>query len=105
MDTDRFTLRDVYRTMLRRRFLPGTPESIADHLAHRFTRGAADGFMLAFSSLPVGLEEFVDLVVPELRRRGVYRGEYVGETLRENMGLPAPPSRYTTVDQPHRGER
>ena len=94
VDTDRFTLRDVYRTMLRRRFLPGTPESIADFMTHRHARGAADGFMLAFSSLPVGLEEFVDHVVPELRRRGAYRGELVGETLRENLGLPVPPSRY-----------
>nr|WP_179757180.1 NtaA/DmoA family FMN-dependent monooxygenase [Kineococcus aurantiacus] len=93
----RRTLRDVYRTLLRRRFLPGTPAQVADHMQERFTRGAADGFMLAFSSLPEGIEEFVDTVVPELRRRGVYRGEYRGETLRENLGLDVPSSRWTQV--------
>jgi FMN-dependent oxidoreductase (nitrilotriacetate monooxygenase family) len=89
-----FTLREVNRAMLRRRFFPGTPDKIADWMAERFTGGTADGFMLAFSSIPVGVEQFVELVVPELKKRGVYTGEYRGATHRENLGLPVPPSRY-----------
>jgi FMN-dependent oxidoreductase (nitrilotriacetate monooxygenase family) len=92
------TLRDVYRTLLRRRFLPGTAEQIAGRLAERYRAGAADGFMLAFSSVPAGVDDFVDQVVPELRRLGVYRGEYTGETLRDHLGLARPESRYRKED-------
>ncbi|TQS42008.1 LLM class flavin-dependent oxidoreductase [Cryptosporangium phraense] len=90
----RFTLRQINRAMLRSRFLVGTPDTIADFIEKRFTGGAADGFMLAFSSIPVGVEQFVELVVPELKKRGVYTGEYRGTTHRENLGLPVPRSRY-----------
>lgn len=93
-DPERFTLRDLYRTMLRRRFLPGTPEQVADWMVERFENGAADGFTLAFSSVPAGLEEFVEQVVPLLVRRGALPPELPAATLRENMGLPVPPSRY-----------
>ncbi|WP_051570732.1 LLM class flavin-dependent oxidoreductase [Cryptosporangium arvum] len=89
-----FTLREVNRALLRRRFLVGTPDTIADWMTERYRAGAADGFMLAFSSIPVGVDQFVDLVVPELTKRGVYSGEYRGRTHRENLGLPVPPSRY-----------
>ena len=44
--------------------------------------------------LPGGLNDFVDMVVPELQRRGLFRTEYEGTTLRENLGLQRPPSRY-----------
>ncbi|WP_211298834.1 NtaA/DmoA family FMN-dependent monooxygenase [Kineococcus rhizosphaerae] len=94
MDRERFTLRELYRTMLRRRFLPGTPEQVADWMTERFTHGAADGFTLAFSSLPAGLEEFAETVVPLLVARGVLAAELPAATLRENLGLPVPPSRY-----------
>jgi alkanesulfonate monooxygenase len=47
--------------------------------------------------LPGGLDDFVDLVIPELQSRGLFRTEYEGATLRENMGLKRPPSRYTTA--------
>jgi FMN-dependent oxidoreductase (nitrilotriacetate monooxygenase family) len=93
-DPERFTLRDLYRTMLRGRFLPGTPEQVADWMVERFEAGAADGFTLAFSSLPAGLEEFAEQVVPLLVRRGALAAELPAATLRENMGLPVPPSRY-----------
>lgn len=89
-----FTLRELYRTILRRRFLPGTPETIADWLEERFTQGAADGFMIAFSSVPRGVDQFVDQVVPELVRRGIYRTDYRGTTLRDNLGLTRPESRF-----------
>jgi hypothetical protein len=44
--------------------------------------------------LPGGIDDFVDLVIPELQSRGLFRGDYEGATLRENMGLQRPPSRY-----------
>jgi FMN-dependent oxidoreductase (nitrilotriacetate monooxygenase family) len=78
-------------------FVTGTPEHIADVLEEWFTTGAADGFNLLPAYTPGGLEDFVDLVVPELQRRGLFRTEYEGRTLRENLGLPRPSSRYTMV--------
>ena len=57
------------------------------------TRGS-DGFTLQFPYLPQGLDDFVDRVVPELQRRGLFRRAYEGATLRENLGLPRPENRY-----------
>jgi len=53
-----------------------------------------DGFLFHASTLPGGLDDFVELVVPELQGRGLFRTEYEGTTLRENLGLPRPVSRY-----------
>ncbi len=53
-----------------------------------------DGFLVHPPYLPGGLDDFVDLVIPELQSRGLFRSEYEGATLRENLGLPRPPSRY-----------
>ena len=50
--------------------------------------------MLTFSLIPDGLDDFIALVLPELRRRGLFREEYTGRTLREHLGLPRPTSRY-----------
>ena len=55
---------------------------------------AADGFNIMFPYVPEGLDDFVDLVVPELQRRGIFRREYEGRTLRENLGLPRPANRF-----------
>jgi FMN-dependent oxidoreductase (nitrilotriacetate monooxygenase family) len=76
------------------RYAIGTPEAIADTIEHWFRNGAADGFNLMPDVLPSGLETFVGHVVPELRRRGIFRHHYSGRTLREHFGLPRPPSRY-----------
>lgn len=65
--------------------LVGTPASIADKLELFMDEGGADGFMLIATYTPGCFEEFVDLVVPELQRRGRYRTEYAGATLRENL--------------------
>ncbi|MDQ3936812.1 MAG: LLM class flavin-dependent oxidoreductase [Actinomycetota bacterium] len=70
--------------------LVGTPASIADELEAWMDAGAADGFNVMFPYLPGGLDDFVDLVVPELHRRGLFRAEYEGRTLRENLGLARP---------------
>ncbi|MCY4469020.1 MAG: LLM class flavin-dependent oxidoreductase, partial [Thiotrichales bacterium] len=56
--------------------------------------GPCDAFIVMFPSLPAGLEDFVDRVVPELQRRGILRREYEGCTLRENLGLPRPANRF-----------
>ena len=72
------------------RQLIGTPKSIADDFEAWMDAGATDGFLLGPATLPGSLEDFVDLVVPELQRRGVFREEYEGTTMREIMGLPRP---------------
>jgi len=65
--------------------LVGTAADIADRLEFFMDEGGADGFMLAATYTPGCFEEFVDHVVPELQRRGRYRTEYAGPTLRENL--------------------
>ncbi|MFJ2189015.1 LLM class flavin-dependent oxidoreductase [Kitasatospora sp. NPDC087861] len=65
----------------------GTPEQLADHMESLFTQGAADGFIVDFPYLPGSLDDFVDHVVPELRRRGLVRTAYTDGTLRDNLGL------------------
>ncbi|MCE5292824.1 MAG: LLM class flavin-dependent oxidoreductase [Nocardiaceae bacterium] len=70
------------------RTFAGTPEQIADELQLWYEQGAADGFNIMPPYLPGGLEDFVDHVVPILRKRGLFRTEYTGRTLREHYGLP-----------------
>ena len=72
----------------------GTAASIADQMEERLLTGACDGFNVMFPFLPAGLDDFVDKVVPELQRRGLFRREYEGVTLRENLGLPRPGNRF-----------
>ncbi|MBT1517363.1 LLM class flavin-dependent oxidoreductase [Bradyrhizobium sp. SRL28] len=75
----------------------GTPDEIADTMVDRFDQGAADGFNILPATVPSGFKDFVELVVPELRRRGKFRPRYSGETLRENLGLKPPLNRFTKV--------
>lgn len=70
--------------------LIGTPKQIADELEERFHAKAADGFNVMGAYFPGELKDFIDLVVPELRRRGLFRTEYEGRTLRDNLGLRTP---------------
>lgn len=72
------------------RVVIGTPVDIADQIQDWFERDAADGFNLIPPLLPSSLGEFVDLVVPELQRRGLFRTDYEGTTLRDHLGLPRP---------------
>ncbi|NTJ11776.1 LLM class flavin-dependent oxidoreductase [Rhizobium lusitanum] len=69
----------------------GTPERVADLMEDWFSSEACDGFCVLFPYFPRGIEDFIQLVVPELQRRGVFREEYEGTTLRENLGLAVPP--------------
>ena len=72
----------------------GTPASIADAMQEWLETEASDGFNIMFPFLPQGLDDFVDRVVPELQRRGIFRREYEGRTLRENLGLPRIANRF-----------
>ena len=100
------TLREMYmihagargqRTVL------GTAEQIVDQMEEWFEAEAVDGFLVQPSHLPGGLRSFIELVVPELRRRGLFREEYEGPTLRDNLGLARPQN--TNSAKPSRLER
>ena len=73
----------------------GTPEQIADGMQEWLEGEACDGFNVMFPFVPEGIDDFVDGVVPELQRRGLFRTEYEGTTLRGHLGLPDAPSRWT----------
>ena len=97
-DASGHTMRELITHYARRHTgngLTGTPAQVADFMQEWFETRAADGFILMCPTLPSSLEDFTRLVVPELRRRGLFREEYEGATLRENLGLPTPPNRYT----------
>jgi FMN-dependent oxidoreductase (nitrilotriacetate monooxygenase family) len=72
----------------------GTPAMIADQMEEWLLSEGSDGFNVMFPYVPEGLDDFVDRVVPELQRRGLFRREYEGRTLRENLGLPRPENRF-----------
>ena len=88
---DNLTIRQLYLSVAGgngHRTVIGTPADIADAMEEWFHNEAADGFNILPPWLPGGLEEVVDMVVPELQRRGLYRTAYEGPTLRENLGIP-----------------
>jgi FMN-dependent oxidoreductase (nitrilotriacetate monooxygenase family) len=94
---ENLTLRQLYHVVAGargHRIVCGTPLQIADALEEWFIGGAADGFNIMPPYFPAGIDEFVDLVVPELQRRGLFRTEYSGKTLRDHLGLPYPRNRY-----------
>ncbi len=90
---DKMTLRDLYNMTAAARghwVLPGSPKHIADVLEDWFVAERADGFMIQPAYFPGAFDAFVDKVVPELQRRGVFRREYSGTTLRHHLGIAAP---------------
>lgn len=92
---ENMTLRDLYNLTAAARghwVLCGTPKTIADTLEEWFVAGAADGYNVLPPYFPGAFDDFVDLVVPELQRRGLYRGDYEGPTLRDHLGLPRAPA-------------
>ena len=94
---ERLSVRDLIRALnggTGHRTIVGTPEAIADDIEKWFRAGAADGFNLMPDVLPSGLEVFVDEVVPILRRRGIFRQDYAGRTLRDHFGLSRPTNPY-----------
>jgi FMN-dependent oxidoreductase (nitrilotriacetate monooxygenase family) len=72
----------------------GTPAMIADQMEEWLVTEGSDGFTVQFPYLPGGLDDFVERVVPELQRRGIFRRDYEGKTLRENLGLPRPKNQF-----------
>ena len=87
------TVRDFIRISGRGRVhnaIVGGPNEVADRLEQWFTTPACDGFVLSATHVPGAYEDFVRFVVPELQRRGLFRKDFAGTTLRENLGLPVP---------------
>jgi FMN-dependent oxidoreductase (nitrilotriacetate monooxygenase family) len=92
------TLREIYMNYERGlTTVRGTPLDIADRMEEWMTAGAADGFMLLFHTMPGGLRDFVETVVPELQRRGLMRKQYTGRTLRDHLGLDRPENRHLST--------
>lgn len=92
-----FSIRQLYQWIASARghwTLIGTPAQIADQLQEWFENDAADGFNILPPTTPASLDDFVDLVVPELQRRGLFRTAYEGTTLRDNLGLKRPENQY-----------
>ena len=90
---EKMTLRDLYNVTAAARghwVIYGTPKRIADTLEEWFVAGLADGFVVMPAYFPGAFDDFVDRVVPELQRRGLYRTEYAGTTLRSHLGLERP---------------
>ncbi|MEV7392010.1 NtaA/DmoA family FMN-dependent monooxygenase [Streptomyces sp. NPDC091215] len=85
-----WSLRETVIALGPRRGHVGTPSGLADKFAHFVRHGAVDGFNITPYLIPDGLDDIVDLLVPELQERGVYRTAYTGTTLREHLGLRAP---------------
>ncbi len=92
-----FTIRQLYQWVAGARghwTIIGTPEQIVDQLQLWFENEAADGFNILPPILPSSLNDFIELVIPELQRRGLFRTEYEGKTLRENLGLARPENQF-----------
>lgn len=87
---ENLTIRQLYQRVAATytvRMVIGTPADIADQMEEWFRNEAADGFNICPATLPHGIDDMAELVVPELRRRGLFRTEYEGTTLRANLGL------------------
>jgi N-acetyl-S-(2-succino)cysteine monooxygenase len=94
---ENWTIRQLYQWYggaRGQRTLKGSPQTIADDIEEWLCKEGVDGFLIQPGYLPGGLTDFVDMVVPELQHRGLFRKEYEGKTLRENLGLKRPPNRY-----------
>ncbi|MFC0220031.1 FMN-dependent oxidoreductase (nitrilotriacetate monooxygenase family) [Pseudochelatococcus lubricantis] len=97
-DENNFTIRELYSWIATARghyTFVGSALQTADKLQEWFENEAADGFNVLPPYLPTALEDFIDLVVPELQRRNLFRTAYEGRTLRENLGLPKPENRWS----------
>lgn len=100
VERNNLTLREFYlavATARGHRTVVGTPEQIADAIQTWFEQGAADAFNIMPPILPTGLTDFVDQVVPILQKRGLFRTEYEGRTLRDNLGLKRPANRFAAI--------
>jgi alkanesulfonate monooxygenase len=97
---ENLTIRQLYQRFAGargQRTVIGTAAQIVDQMEDWFVNYGVDGFLVQPSHLPGGLQDFIDLVIPELQERGLFRTEYEGPTLRDNLGLPRPRSRYAVA--------
>jgi alkanesulfonate monooxygenase SsuD/methylene tetrahydromethanopterin reductase-like flavin-dependent oxidoreductase (luciferase family) len=97
---ENLTIRQLYERVVgirAHRVVAGTAEEIADDMEAWHKAGAADGFNILFLTYPEGIDDFVEGVIPILQARGLFRTEYSGTTLRENLGLAVPANRYTAA--------
>ncbi|GIO40136.1 monooxygenase [Paenibacillus antibioticophila] len=94
---ENLTLHQLYKRAANQRVFGGTPEQIADYIEEWFTKKAADGFNVAFPHLPGALHDFVELVVPELQRRGLFKTEYTPGNFRDKLGLAKPANRFAAA--------
>jgi N-acetyl-S-(2-succino)cysteine monooxygenase len=102
-DRETLTIRKLYMAIAGARghwTIVGTPEEIADQLEDWFVHEAADGFNIMPAYVPGGLDDFVDMVVPVLRQRALFRTGYEGTTLREHLGLPRPVNQFAASESP-----
>lgn len=102
LEREKPTIRQLIRRLAGARghyVIVGTPEKVADHIENWFENGAADGFNVMPPSLPAGLDTFIDEVLPILRKRGLFRTEYAGATLRDHYGLPRPAGRAADAER------
>ena len=96
---EKLTIRQLYQRFAGargQRTVKGSPVQIVDQMEEWFVNRGVDGFLIQPSHLPGGLQDFIALVIPELRNRGLFRTEYEGPMLRDQLGLPRPRSRYAT---------
>jgi alkanesulfonate monooxygenase len=94
---DKLTMRQIAQVVAGARaklVVVGSPKQVVDMMEEWYVEEACDGFNVMPPYLPGGLNDFVELVIPEMQRRGLFRTEYTGRTLRDHLGLPRPPSRY-----------
>ncbi len=90
---DKLTVRQTYEKVLPSMghvTMKGSVKQVCDEMEAWYTEKGCDGFNINTPVMPKSLNDFVDLVIPELQRRGLFRKEYQGNTLRERMGLPLP---------------
>jgi FMN-dependent oxidoreductase (nitrilotriacetate monooxygenase family) len=98
-ERDGLTIRQLMQVASRAGAVAATASEVADTIHEWVEAGAADGFNLSFGDATDSFDVFVEEVVPELQRRGVFHTDYRGSTLRENLGLPRPANRFTAAAQ------
>lgn len=99
---ENLTIRQLYESVAMvsgHWLLVGTPQTIADSMESWFQAQACDGFSIMLPYMPKPMHEFIDLVLPELRRRNLFQTEYTGDTLRQRLGLPRPENMFAPGDR------
>ena len=94
---EQLTIRDLYLRLAGargKRTIKGSFNHVADEMEERFVEGACDGFITQPAFLPGSMDDFIELVIPELQRRGLFHKDYGGATLRDNLGFDRPASRW-----------